>query len=116
MPLGSLFKNTFKMKKCQKSREIAIFGRPSNGISHKIETLGGHISSTAWSWKVRYGSLDAPMIPLQKSIMVKKVTRGPIDVTPSFEPQNHDFLEYGGELGAGAPATQNSVQGLKMVH
>jgi hypothetical protein len=66
------------LKKCQKSREIAIFGRPSNGISHKIETLGAHISSTAWSWKVPYGSLDAPMIPLQKSIMVKKVTRGPI--------------------------------------
>jgi hypothetical protein len=30
-----------------------------------------------------------------------------------FWPQNHDFLEYGGELGAGAPATQNRVSGPK---
>ena len=82
VPLGSPFKNTSKVKKCQKSREIAFFVRPSLSFPNKMETLGGHISSTPWSWKLPSGFLDAPWIPLQKSIFLEKVTRGPLYTLP----------------------------------
>ena len=63
MPLVSPFKNTSKLEKCQKSREISILGRPSLRFLIKIETSGGHISGTTASWKVPLGfwmSLSSP--------------------------------------------------------
>ena len=60
------FKNTSKLEKCKKSREIAIFGRLSLRVSIKIETSGGHISSTTAIWEVPLGFLDAPGFPPSK--------------------------------------------------
>ena len=77
MPLGFPFKNTSKLEKCQKLRVLAIFGRPFLRFSIKIETSGGHNSSTSWSWRLPSGFLDAPCIPLHKSIFSEKVTRDP---------------------------------------
>ena len=71
MPLGSPFKNTSKLEKCQKSREIAFFGRPSLGFSLKIETSGVHNSSTPWSWRLPSGFLDALWLPVKSWISVK---------------------------------------------
>ena len=105
MPLGSPFKNTSKLEKCQKSREIAIFGRPSVRFSIKIETSGGHNSSTPWSWRLPSGFLDAPWILLHKSIFSEKVTRDPpkkIDITifDKIGPKNREIGHISGTAGS----------------
>ena len=75
MPLGTPFKNTSKLENCQKSREIAFFWSAVLRFFLKIETSGGHNSSTPWSWRLLSGFLDAPWIPLHKSIFSEKLTR-----------------------------------------
>ena len=78
MPLGSLFKNTSKLEKCQKSREIAIFGRPSLRFSIKIETSGGHNSIALVPLFHCVGAFGPLLWCLSiKAFSVKKVTRDP---------------------------------------
>jgi hypothetical protein len=68
MPLGSPFKNTSKLKKCQNGgKSRFLVGHPV-GFVCKIETSGGHNSSTPWSWRLQSGFLVAPWVPLNKSI------------------------------------------------
>ena len=104
--LGFPFKNTSKLEKCQKSREIAIFDWPSLRFSIKIETSGGHNSSTPWSWRLRSGFSDAPWILLHKSIFFDKVTRDPLNIYTHFtktgpnKSRNRPYLRHGGELSA----------------
>ena len=74
---GFPFKNASKLENCQKLREIAIFVWPSLKFSIKIETSGGHNSSTLWSWRLPSWVLDAPWMPLHKIIFSEKVTRDP---------------------------------------
>ena len=80
VPLGFLdapgfsLQKYIKIGKVPKIPGIAIFGWPSLRFSIKIETSGGHNSSTPWSWRLQNGFLDAPWIPLNKSIFSEKVT------------------------------------------
>ena len=111
VPLGVLDAPGFPLQKYIKIGKVPKivgnrdFGRPSLRFSIKIETLGGHNSSTPWSWKLPSGFLDAPWMPLHKSIFSEKVTRDPPkNIYNHFakiglkKSRNQPYLGHGGEL------------------
>ena len=62
----------------------------------KTETWRSHNSSTPWSWRPQSGFLDAPWIPLNKSIFSEKVTRDPLYAPPGGPPPLRGWRGGGG--------------------
>ena len=69
---ANVYKNALILKKCQKSREIAIFVGPFLVFCMKIEISGGHISGTRWSWRLPFVLGEGPWFPLQKRQKLQK--------------------------------------------